>query len=238
MAAAGVLVWAGALLDLGGAHDRPRRASSSGAAGNAASARAGAGARVAGPGARPGEPPAAAPQSSRAPGARTNTGAAVPPPPPGRGDVRVIGSRPATSTPGVAPAPSARGEQPTPVDPDQNAERGELGEGVLSPEYTEIEESYVNEPRDGAWATAQEQRVRAVLGNSAVAKGVALVHCQESVCRIVLQTDTADAFQQLLQVPGLSAATGVGPSTPYSLRGGQLSVYFHVPREDSTAARK
>jgi hypothetical protein len=53
-----------------------------------------------------------------------------------------------------------------------------------------------------------------------------LVSCQDSVCRLVLQTDNRDAFQQLVQVKGLSELTGITTSTPYSLRSGQLSVYF------------
>jgi hypothetical protein len=73
---------------------------------------------------------------------------------------------------------------------------------------------------------AEEKNLRSVLSMSDVAKEVMLVSCQDSVCRLVLQTSNPDAFQQLLQVPGLSAMTGLTASTPYSLRSGQLSVYF------------
>jgi hypothetical protein len=116
--------------------------------------------------------------------------------------------------------------------------RGELGEGVISPEYAEIEQSYADEPRDGPWATAEEQRIRSVLGGSAIGEQVALVHCQDTVCRIVLESDSPQAFEQLLQVPGLPAATGLAPGSPYSLRGGQLSVYFHGRRENAQPAPK
>jgi hypothetical protein len=237
MAAAGALVWAGALLDLGGAHGGPRRAgpsetdpapTSAERTSERASERSGtASAKTA----APAPSPSASAASARAAGAPDGKRG----PRPGQGDVHVIGSRPsATAAPGAA----ARTEQGPAAVPERDELRGELGEGVLSPEYVESEQGYVNEPRDGAWATVEEQRVRAVLSGSAVGKDVALVHCQETVCKIVLQTDSADAFQRLLQVPGISVATGIGPSTPYSLRGGQLSVYFRGKREDGAPAAK
>jgi hypothetical protein len=233
MAVAFVLVWAGALLDFGGAHDAPRGAPPAETDGAAASAEQPP-MPVRAP--RPAEHPSASPRPQTG---ATPSGLPRPAPgsaharPPGQGDVAVIGSRPAVAAvPGaVAPAAegTAAGEDPL---------RGELGEGVISPEYAEIEQGYVNEARDGVWAMAEEQRIRAVLSGSAVSPQVALVHCQQTVCRVVLETDSPDAFQQLVQVPGFTAATGVGPSTPYSLRGGQLSVYFDGRREDATAARK
>jgi hypothetical protein len=239
MVAAGALVWAGALLDFGRAHDGPRRASQSAtdaapepaertsARANERSGAAQASAKTA----APAPSPSTSAANARSAAAPDSAGR----PRPGQGDVRVVGSRPSAT---AVPAAAARTEQGTAAASEQDALRGELGEGVRSPEYVEIEEGYVNEPRDGPWATAEEQRVRAVLGGSAVAKDVALVHCQDTVCKIVLQTDSADAFERLVQVPGISAATGIGPSTPYSLRGGQLSVYFRGKREGNAPAGK
>ena len=60
-----------------------------------------------------------------------------------------------------------------------------------------------------------------------MADKVALVHCQQSVCRIVLESDSPDVWNQLLAVPGLRDETALSPQSPYSLRSGQLSVYFH-----------
>lgn len=103
---------------------------------------------------------------------------------------------------------------------------GELGEGVLSPDYVEIETDYASEPRDGPSATLEEQRILALLRPHPLGKQVALVNCQDRVCRIVLETRSQRAFEELLAVPGIAAATGIGPNTPYSLRSGQLSVYY------------
>jgi hypothetical protein len=105
---------------------------------------------------------------------------------------------------------------------------GELGEGVLSPEFQEYERRYASEPRDGDWAPAQERRVRALLEGQPWADKIALVHCQQTTCRIVIEAaaDAQNPFTQLIQVPGLSEATGLRSDTPYSLRTGQLSVYF------------
>jgi len=223
MLSASALVWAGALLDFGGAHD-PKRAGSGGPASAApavpqqpltgardGNVRAQARAEV-----ESGQPSTipSPPGSTTPPGAR---------PRPGQGGIHVIGK----AASGTAVARTA----PTGVVPDEQAAegempRGELGEGVLSPEYAAIEQDYVQEVRDGPWAMAEEKNLRALLSMSEVAKDVALVSCQDSVCRLVLQTDNRDAFQQLVQVKGLSDTTGITASTPYSLRGGQLSVYF------------
>jgi hypothetical protein len=105
---------------------------------------------------------------------------------------------------------------------------GELGEGILSPEYAELERQYSHEARDGDWAASHEQRIVALLEQQALRSHVALIHCQQTVCRIVLETEARDAFAQLLQVPGMSAATGLSARSPYSLRAGQLSVYFQA----------
>jgi hypothetical protein len=126
-----------------------------------------------------------------------------------------------TVTRGAGPPPAE--EQPVKT-PEAT---GELGEGVLSPEYTELERHYVEEPRDGEWAVAQEQRIRELFRDQPLAEKVAIVNCQQTVCRIVLETGSNDGWQQLLQVPGLTQQTKLAPQSPYSLRSGQLSVYFH-----------
>ncbi len=221
---ASALVWAGALLDFGGAHD-PERAAPRAAAPDAPDApqQAVSGARdgnvraQAREGVVPGQPPASAalpPGSTTAPGA---------PPRPGQGGIYVIGKAASgTTVATTAPAGAVPSEQAAEGD----MPRGELGEGLLSPEYAAIEQDYVHEVRDGPWAMAEEKNLRALLSTSEVAKEVMLVSCQDSVCRLVLQTDNRDAFQQLVQVKGLSELTGITTSTPYSLRSGQLSVYF------------
>jgi hypothetical protein len=222
MLMASALVWAGALVDFGGAH-APKQAATSAAAPSASEA------------AR--DPLTARDEAARTPASRAaseperspttpSPGSATPgttPPRPGQGGVYVIGKPgsgstavPAAVTAAATPAPGAQDE----------ALRGELGEGVISPEYAAIEQDYVLETRDGPWAMAEEKNLRSVLSMSDIATQVALVSCQGSVCRLVLQTGNPDAFQQLLQVPGLAAMTGLTASTPYSLRGGQLSVYF------------
>ena len=223
MLSASALVWAGALLDFGGAHD-PERASPRAASPDAPDAppqtvtagrdgNARAQARV---GVVPGQPPA----SSSPPGATTPPGAS---PRPGQGGVYVIGKAASgTTVATTAPAGAVPGEQAA----QGEMPPGELGEGLLSPEYAAIEQDYVHEVRDGPWAMAEEKNLRALLSTSEVANEVVLVSCQDSVCRLVLQTDNSDAFQQLVRVKGLSELTGITASTPYSLRSGQLSVYF------------
>jgi hypothetical protein len=141
-----------------------------------------------------------------------------------------------------APTPSA---QPVPVDdtaapqPAQGAlstATGELGEGNLSPEYAEMERSYAHEPRDGAWAEAEEQRLRKLLDKSPLASAVGLVNCQQTMCRLLLESDDYEVYKRLLAVPGFTSLTGLGPSSPYSHRSGQLSVYF-AARDAAQAAR-
>jgi hypothetical protein len=108
---------------------------------------------------------------------------------------------------------------------------GELGEGVLSPEYEDSERLYVTESRDGPWAREQEQRVRDLFERNPPKARLVLVHCQETICRIVLEGNTNSSFKDLLSVPGLTQATAIGPGTPFSLRTGQLSVYFRRSEE-------
>jgi hypothetical protein len=200
--AASALVWAGAFLDFGGAHDRALRASS--------------------PTAAPSPEPDRSPSASSAPPA--TPGADLPRP---RQDgVYAIDEQPGGSATGVSTPASVAASSLTPPAPSAADEtpRARLGEGV-SPEYAAIEQDYALETRDGKWALAEEQRLRAALASSAVGPQVLLVSCQDSVCRIVLYAASVEAFQQQLQAPGFSAATGLSASTPYSLHDGQLSLY-------------
>ena len=229
--AAAALVWSAAFFDFGGrAPVLPPAAES--AAGSTALPGAPSRAATAAPSAQPRaravqagapaqEPPVQPPSphaSERAAGNPVVRAA--------RGSVAVIGR--------VAHALWARvrgePERPPLEDPPAPAVEltGELAEGVLSPDYTEHARKYGGEPRDGAWAPAQEQRVRALLATQPWANEVTVVNCQQTVCRIMLETDpgATDAFERLLSVPGLREATGIGPTTPYSLRTGELSVYF------------
>lgn len=142
---------------------------------------------------------------------------------------------PATAPTGPAPAATAqpRADAPAAKRGALSTATGELGEGILSPEYAEMERSYAHEPRDGAWAEAEEQRLRALLGKSSVASEVVLVNCQETLCRVMFESDDYDLYRRLLSVPGFRDLTGLEPSSPYSHRSGQLSVYF--PRRGSGA---
>jgi hypothetical protein len=124
-------------------------------------------------------------------------------------------------TPGAQPQPAG---PPAPQPGD--VATGELAEGVLSPEYAAVEREYVYEPRDGAWAADQENQIRALLNGSSLASKLAIVNCQQTICRVVLEGAPEDAFKQLLQVHGLPDISGLNPNTPYSYRAGQLSVYF------------
>src|SRR5436190_24308890 len=56
----------------------------------------------------------------------------------------------------IAVGVQVRAEEPAKAAPPRQA-TGELGEGVLSPEYAELERSYVSEARDGDWARAHEE---------------------------------------------------------------------------------
>jgi hypothetical protein len=223
MSSAIALVWASVLLDFGGAHDAKRAPSSKAAPDDPATPRRTAAAARDGNARAPEREvtaPAPPATSSAAPGSTPPPGAL---PRPGQGGIYVVGKA-ASGTRAVSTAPVGA----APVEPGAGGELppGELGEGVLSPDYAAIEQDYVHEVRDGPWALAEEKNLRALLSTSDVAKEVVLVSCQDSVCRLVLQTDDRDAFQKLVQVEGLSEMTGLTASTPYSLRGGQLSVYF------------
>jgi len=177
--------------------------------------------RAGGPG-----PSGSTPAAKRAPAGSAAPRAA-------QGSVATIGKRVLSAVkraaPGAAPADESAHEQQKPAS-------GELGEGILSPDFVELERQYADEPRDGEWALAEEQRVRALLRNQPLEKSVVLVHCQQSVCRMVLESDSADAFKQLLEVPGLREETALAPQTPYSLQSGQLALYFRRPEDTAQAA--
>jgi hypothetical protein len=154
-------------------------------------------------------------------------------------------ARPASGSkpqPGAAPTPSAQPATVLDTAPAQpplgalSTATGELGEGNLSPEYAEMERSYAHEPRDGVWAEAAEHRLRTLLDKSPLASSVGLVNCQQTMCRLLFESDDYELYQRLLAVPGLSSLTGLGPSSAYSHRSGQLSVYF-LGRDAVQAAR-
>jgi hypothetical protein len=125
---------------------------------------------------------------------------------------------------GAAAAPEETPQQ----EPPRMPATGDIGEGLSSPGYVAAEHNFAGEARDGAWASAQEQRVRALLEPQAWSDHVAVLNCQQSTCRMVIETDsvTREPFDQLLAVPGLSDATGIASGTPYSLHNGQLALYF------------
>jgi hypothetical protein len=142
---------------------------------------------------------------------------------PGSGDVRVIGAQAATRSgptkPGgantSAATAQARGEEAT----------GELGEGIMSPDFVELEADYTQEPREGAWAIEHERRIRQLLYASELGDHIVIVHCLSTVCRIHINPPGDDPLGELLRVPGLVEHTNLDRSTPYSLKNGELIVY-------------
>jgi hypothetical protein len=106
---------------------------------------------------------------------------------------------------------------------------GELGEGILSPDFVELETDYVNEHREGPWALAHEMRIRQAIYDAGLAERMVLVHCQSSVCRIHLEASGPDSYAELLRAPGLVRATGLTPETPYSMNTTELIVYARPP---------
>lgn len=162
-------------------------------------------------------PPAAAPgaRGDTAPSAITSA----------QGDVRVVGGS-ATSKP-AAPPPRSATQLSESLDDDlgQRKPTGELGEGILSPDYKLMEESYIAESRDGTWATQQELRIRNQLLAGDLGERIVLINCQSSVCRVQLEPRGNDPYGELLRVPGLAETLGIDTSTPYSLNSAELIVY-------------
>jgi hypothetical protein len=230
--AALLLMWGGVLLDLG----RPARRA--GSAAPAAEA----------------EAEAEAPDERAAVPERGRATAAAGPEPSSAVEPAVAAELPAVNGPRarsvdgpmgraelVATAARAVSSVGTPVngsgeatDPDELL--GELGEGARSPDYVELETDYSAEPRDGVWARAEERRIADLFAGHPLGRQLSMLNCQDSVCRIVLETQSKDAFDQLLEVPGLMEATGLSRQTPYSLRSGQLSVFYR--RADAARASK
>lgn len=121
--------------------------------------------------------------------------------------------------------PSAQGETiERKVEPS-----GELGEGILSPDFVELETDYVNEHREGPWALAHEQRIRQKLYDADFGERIVIVHCQSSVCRLHFEAKGPDSYGELLRVPGLAEVTGLTPTTPYSMNSTELIVYARPP---------
>jgi hypothetical protein len=222
--AAAVLVWAGVLLDLGDA-PRAERASES---------------REPGADSMPERMQSSAqpaPVQRDQPGAPEPMGKERASGLPAEQQARVKLQPAASSRPRGAvasPTPTQQAAQPAPVAPGTEPEgSGELGEGLLSPEFRELEQTYIHEPRDGTWAIEQEQRVRQLFRDQPLREQLVFVHCQQTLCRIVLQDSEPQLYERLLAVPGLREETGLEPQTPFSLRSGQLIVYFE--RSDERA---
>ncbi len=139
------------------------------------------------------------------------------------GDVQVIGAQ--ASAPSRAATGPLKPESIVRTEVDPKEGTGELGEGIMSPDFVELETDYSREPRDGAWAMEQERRIRELLYASDIADHVVIVHCQATVCRIHLEPHGSDPFGDLLRVPGLREHASLDSSTPYSLNGSELVVY-------------
>jgi hypothetical protein len=147
---------------------------------------------------------------------------------PSQGDVRIIGGSASATAKPAAPQPPKSSTQLSRELGDRVEYReptGELGEGVLSPDYKLMEESYIEEARDGPWATQQELRIRNLLIAGNLGERIVLISCQSSVCRVHLEPHGQDPYGELLGVPGLAAALGIDTATPYSLNSAELIVY-------------
>jgi hypothetical protein len=123
------------------------------------------------------------------------------------------------------PGPKRLVDEPPAPAPDQVA-TGELGEGTSSPEYHAVERAYTHEPRDGAWAANEERLLRFSLRSTPLNQQLALVNCQQTICRMVFERAEANAFEQLVRNPEVVKITGLSAASPHSYRSGQLSVYF------------
>lgn len=232
LAAAGAGVWMLALLDFGArkpaldVQDEPQAAATdeplpAAARRNSAHVRE----------AEEPEPPAPGPAAASKPAPASLSGLMRA----AQGTVAVIGKAARAALGGGHPHASDDDapEQAGPAQPREMPATAELGAGSGSPEYAHAEQKFSGEARDGAWASAQEQRVRSLLEPQAWSNHLSVLNCQQSTCRIVIETDseTTAPFQQLLAVPGIGEATGIGAGTPYSMRNGQLSVYFTPPAD-------
>jgi hypothetical protein len=135
-------------------------------------------------------------------------------------------------SPGLEPAPATKAAS---IRTPETHAAGELGPADRSPEYKALHARYAHETRDGVWAFEQEQRIPALFANHPLAAHVVLLNCQTTVCQLVLEGDAPDLVAQLWYVPNLRRETGLRPDSPYSLRGGQLSLYFQraeLPYDD------
>ena len=133
----------------------------------------------------------------------------------------------------LSPAPKAPRAPAPAAAPDPESE-GELGDGAHSPLYAELERNYANESRNGDWALPEEQRLRGLLRGRPIAKQLALLNCQDTVCKIVLDGVSREAVSELLNVPGLREEARLDARSPYSLRGGQLTLFFRPPAGTQT----
>ena len=181
----------------------------------------------------PAPPPPVAAVPARAPEPTAAPEPAGPPPPPVAAPSALHPTAPrgmfATATATWRAARDAFVAGPKPPEPapapDQVA-TGELGEGTFSPQYLALERAYTHEPRDGAWAQEQERLLRFSMRTSPLTQHLALVNCQQTICRMVFERAESDAFKQLVQTPELAQVTGLSAASPFSYRSGQLSVYF------------
>jgi hypothetical protein len=229
---AGIAVWGVALIDFG--HRAPSASSGPGGATSAGSPStvAEAASRAASSGRSDEEP--ADDQGSVAPSrGRSGKEAAATGRPAGQGTVQVVGKAVGSGTGKARGSATAQADE---LEATPSPALGEIGSGATSKEFAALEQHYVEEVRDGAWALGEEQRVRALLRDQSLDGTVALVHCQETTCRMVLDGASPSAFERLLQVPGLSQETALSLESPYSLRSGQLAVYFR--RADVQAQAK
>jgi hypothetical protein len=151
-----------------------------------------------------------------------------------QGDVRIIGGTAKPAAPQEPPSATQLSE-PLGDHLEYRKPTGELGEGILSPDYKLLEESYVEEARDGPWATQQELRIRNQLLAGDLGERIVLINCQSSVCRVQLEPHGKDPYGDLLRVPGLAETLGIDTATPYSLNSAELIVYAK-PEPDQAPA--
>jgi len=111
---------------------------------------------------------------------------------------------------------------------------GEQGQGLLSEEYRGREQDYFNEPRDFDWAHPHEHALREIIVGAGLAPKLVLIACRVETCRLVMEATDTGEVDSLLALPGLQEVTGLSPQDPYSLRGGQLVMYFRPSSPDPT----
>lgn len=111
-----------------------------------------------------------------------------------------------------------------PTDPSE-PERPPPAENRHHPEFLELGQLYATEPRDGDWALAHEERLKALLRGAETRRSVH-IHCRATVCRLTVEAGSQRDLIEVLDLEGVRALTYLSEESPYSLEGGSLTVYY------------